>query len=65
MHADSKIAAGMRRGVERVRREAEASRNRGAPTNGDGHVTGPGELPDFAFETSLLRGEEEGELGTQ
>jgi hypothetical protein len=52
-HADTEIAAGIRRGMEGVQREVEASRNGGAPANGDAHVMG--ELPDIAFETSLLR----------
>lgn len=41
-YADSEIAAGTRmlRDMEEIRREAVASRNGGAPRNGDGHVTG-------------------------
>ena len=62
-YADSEIAAGIRREMEEVRREAEASRNGGAPRNGDGHVTG--ELPDIALETSLLRGRKRASWGTQ
>ena len=62
-YADSEIAARIRREMEEVRREAEASRNGGATRNGDGHITG--ELPDVALETTLLRGRKRASWGTQ
>jgi hypothetical protein len=46
-----------------VQREVEASRNGGAPANGDAHVMG--ELPDVVFETSLLRWRKRASWGTQ